>query len=55
MKYCNHCGKMLDDDAVFCSNCGQSTINNNSSYNGYQNQNQQYNQSNNNSSESNAM
>ena len=24
MKFCTHCGKELADDAIFCSNCGNS-------------------------------
>ena len=28
MRYCNHCGKEINDDAVICINCGCSTQNN---------------------------
>lgn len=29
MKYCKNCGTSIDDDVVFCPNCGQSTLSNN--------------------------
>lgn len=25
MRKCNHCGELIDDDAVFCTNCGRKT------------------------------
>lgn len=29
MKYCYHCGSAMEDDAMFCSNCGTSVANGN--------------------------